>query len=871
MGRRGSLWNPPANVPLEWAWTRESSVYDYVKYRTSMPYDVTDELLLRAYGDVGTPSIPRPAALWQKTLLTDGTLAQGKTNREYFTAWSSSRDLRSLYLQSEIDSTSGGTVPYALTPITRSPGTWPSGVSGQYYVFPAFPARVSANPDVSVYNTNSPFMSNDMAADQLAIAATNIASAMERLAGYSHEEACSFAANYLAYRWSSWTLYSDTNAYGLVNGPSFIDDQGICLRAADATKTVNNITAGDAYAVDYGGASDLNAKDSDKVYVGFVAQPFINEVAVYSHYDSATDTTTRDVAIELYNPYNVALDLRDYKLRTKHPAQPVDATNPEDEALTGFIPPRGYYVYYSSNASGMDFSTKIISGATKGAAFGNYQIIATPGHLFCPTGDGHVVLLRKITQRQSKPTAPDYVGVDDYGYDNEVNDSESGRDKIYYERRDNDDAAPPVAPAQPDNTYLNYAARWMAAGHFTDAANKSREDSGTAPEQMTLGGANAKPDPMITPTYTVRGVPLYDRYAEVYIVNGNPTTGFAAINQRSLLFNAWEFEKIARITNEVSTDATHLGNPLLPGSGGGPSGDGPISDQFEKFFTAAANSNLTNSQCQDDAAVHFDFLTNPFAFNNTGGLTAPAALQAGQYAGDIRAMKLLDCLAFVDRVSDYSLDFGYNGNDPYGLSKLRIPGRININTASPNVLATLPPFNAGTNNSIIGDILAYRWRCRHDDQRIPAACQAGAHDFDDVTKYPGYGIRSMGELMVPLSVAFAGSNRTMYDRDAIWGQLYNMCTVRSDTFVVYAYLEAIKVNPKYAAGHNNSSDWYGAFTDNPDDNSAPNLRVGRKRWIALIDRSGNNFDRFNIVNGLPVSTNTNFSAPKIIAVKDLPQ
>ena len=120
---------------------------------------------------------------------------------------------------------------------------------------------------------------------------------------------------------------------------------------------------------------------------------------------------------------------------------------------------------------------------------------------------------------------------------------------------------------------------------------------------------------------------------------------------------------------------------------------------------------------------------------------------------------------------------------------------------------------------------------------------------------------------------------TIDARDAAWGAIYNLCTVRSDTFVVYGYLEAVRVNPRYVAAgltHNNGSDWYdtsaAATTDDPNNGTIKNQRLARLRWVAIVDRS---FCNYGLKKKDPVTGNLiddpNFQIPRVVAIKDLPR
>jgi hypothetical protein len=384
---------------------------------------------------------------------------------------------------------------------------------------------------------------------------------------------------------------------------------------------------------------------------------------------------------------------------------------------------------------------------------------------------------------------------------------------------------------------------------------------------MTLGKINPVPDVGTTP----KGVPLYDRYLD---------SAFSAqLPQRSPLLNIAEFNRIMRICNEVDTVAD--GDPAVTT----PATDhGVLSDQLAIKMTTyqsnpLINLALANTQCPEDAGIHFDFRTPPWVYSTQTDIGETAAPPPTPKTGDIRAMRLLDCLAFVDRVSDYSIDIGDNNPIARGLSKLRIPGQINVNTASAEVLATLAPLNNAANYKYIGEIMAYRWRTVHNDPRIPVPVQ-GTHDYNDATAFPGYGIRSLGELNVPLTMdtvpVTPDPNRayTLDERDGGWASLYNMCTVRSDTFIVYGYLEAVKANPNYVSGantHNNGTDWYGPAVDDARGNTtAQNIRVARRRWVALVDRSMSNYNRLGPSGDPAFPLNSKYVGPRVVVVKELP-
>lgn len=147
----------------------------------------------------------------------------------------------------------------------------------------------------------------------------------------------------------------------------------------------------------------------------------------------------------------------------------------------------------------------------------------------------------------------------------------------------------------------------------------------------------------------------------------------------------------------------------------------------------------------------------------------------------------------------------------------------------------------------------------------------------------------MAELetaLIPLGQTF----KSLDDRDQVWANLFNYLTVRSDTFVMYGYLEAVRPNPRYNGqmGFDNSSVWYGSvkggtdsnnvhpvtITDDPNDPTMPLLRVGRKRWVAIVDRSMCNYSRSAVTLSPPapqVVLDPRWALPRIVASKDLPE
>jgi hypothetical protein len=842
--RGGPSWTPPAGPLYCYAWGRQALSFEL--NTTSWPFDFSDELELRSYGNMGTNFVARPAMntpaaqIWPNNLgnvvAATGAIT-GNPRREKYTTYSYASDRRPF-----ADPVNTYTLTPALVTIPASLGTAAPN-------WPPYPARVSVNQDVSAYTG----MTAAAQSDYLAMAATNIASSMEQV-GYSHQEACAFAANYLTYRWNSWVATGNdgtSDIYSLPGGPSFVDDAGICLRAGPtATPTIANYT----------GAKDLKAERTKKIYLGFAAQPFINEVAASIDTEPSGAGFKADVidfAVELYNPFAFALDLTDYQVY-------ITVTGGTAVALplaAGSIPAHGYFVLSSANGR-LD---------AKAAAATGPKTHATTATLDGATMDtfklgGQVILMRKYTPRLG---GSDYAAIDQFNYTKTTDPANTPGttaeiDDYFIERINNTNAdyfMPSVCDQTP--TAIPVAAKDGAGG------------------TMTLGDINlpATPGPSL---------PLYERTAN----------SVASVQTPLLLFNIGDFNHIMRVCNEVEIGASgSLALPttvpaILP-SVTPPTDRGVISGQL---FAAIAFpvTQVQNSQCPQDAGIHFDFRTPGWAYNSSGwifnlatGLTvdpyvAPATPPGGMKDGDYRAMGLLDYITLTDRVSDYTIDLGDNqAPNLRGISKLRIPGRINVNTASPEVLSSIPYLSGKP--QVVGAIIAYRLRI--DGSTLPAPYTV-AIDFSDhllpTSKYPGYGIHSLGELEIPLSADATSSGAALLDtRDAAWASIYNLCTVHSDTFAVYGYIEAVRQHPRYAsatgmAAFDNAKDWYNnkpysntatlaapnSITDDPNDPlPATLLRLSRRRFVAIIDSSSSNFVRTDFARYTP---------PKIVAIKELP-
>ncbi len=156
--------------------------------------------------------------------------------------------------------------------------------------------------------------------------------------------------------------------------------------------------------------------------------------------------------------------------------------------------------------------------------------------------------------------------------------------------------------------------------------------------------------------------------------------------QRSPLLNIEDFNRIMRVANEIDSSKNGDADTTAPATD-----DGVLADQLIKRISTPLAA-LVNTQCPEDASIHFDFKAPGWMYNSPNAPVDVTAPPSGMKTGDIRAVHLLECLAMVDRVSDPTIDLGDNNTVARGISKLRIPGQININTAPGEVLAALPAF-----------------------------------------------------------------------------------------------------------------------------------------------------------------------------------
>ena len=257
------------------------------------------------------------------------------------------------------------------------------------------------------------------------------------------------------------------------------------------------------------------------------------------HSDGIAAAVT-DGAVELYNPYNVALSLDDYKLY-------INATTQVD--LTGhFIPPRGYFVLLEQ--SGV-LSAKVSTDAQ--------SLVSTTTPFDLTTTTGPIYLMRRFYDQTG---ALQYGAVDQYNATSlnaePASVATTAGDYDFYVRRSNND---------PLNTLGNdVLARWSAALYVPAVAEHPYrdQDPANAPgEMMTLGLTNN--------TEGTFSIPLYDH------IISNPhsiSVGPTFVATPTDLANIRDFNHIMRITNEIDMGSRALpaGSFILPATQAGDDG-----------------------------------------------------------------------------------------------------------------------------------------------------------------------------------------------------------------------------------------------------------------------------------------------------------
>ena len=267
------------------------------------------------------------------------------------------------------------------------------------------------------------------------------------------------------------------------------------------------------------------------------------------------------------------------------------------------------------------------------------------------------------------------------------------------------------------------------------------------------------------------------------------------------------------------------------------------------LMTSQAMEELTTEPAITDPTVTLPYEANArFDFIQPTGTMPP----------DPRALNILKMITMTNQADNPAM----SGNSAT-LDAIRMAGRLNVNTASLPALENL--FVSVGDSSSADNLATLIVDCR---DRIGTFINTG-------TNNPGSGICSTGQLLYALNDGSTAAT-TMDNRDWTWATIYNMATVRGDTFVVYGLIQALHLNGNYNGTlptTANTTDWYTAnqagtsgsvavplISTDPDNTAAEYILEGQRRFVAIMDRSYCN---------LGPST-PGFQLPKVVALKVLP-
>ena len=302
-----------------------------------------------------------------------------------------------------------------------------------------------------------------------------------------------------------------------------------------------------------------------------------------------------------------------------------------------------------------------------------------------------------------------------------------------------------------------------------------------------------------------------------------------------------------------------------------------------------------------ESALYFDFAYDPRAAFTAAdaGFLDPEIAPAD--TGEIPPT-ILSTTTLTDRSQSNTIAASAL---PEGATDLvRQAGKININTAGIDVLysafsedgalwkSSATPPAAVDVDQLITDAIGFRERQAAGIAITPLTGKVPiGYTLGGGTGYSGFGgvgYESVADLLVafiptiesktipfPSWLGSVTSPTTLQQRDAVWADVENFITVRSDTFAVYGLVQALRLNPAYvtAGGTYTPTDWYnanqgilvgtgtkyyeGSISTDPTNQNAEFILEGTRRFIAIVDRSYCN-------NGTTVQ-------PHIVALKILPQ
>ncbi|MGC8559934.1 MAG: hypothetical protein ACP5O1_04565 [Phycisphaerae bacterium] len=699
-------------------------------------------------------------------------------------------------------------------------------------------------------NLNAPISSSNFAALAQQLYDTLI------VCGYQPQHACAWLVDYMTYR-------LDTGAYN--GSPAFLSSSGeLYVPTSGGTLTAT-------LSVDTGGQG----------YVGNTAQPFINEVDIELTQKSGRAAKAGDWAVELVNPFtgSGSLNLSNYTLE--------------------IIPKAGSRISISLSGS--------LAGYKSGSN-GNYGVVCYSGGAFSSrassAGDGFVQtssstfkagpvtveLLRSNiggassavvvdTMRVTAPAALPAGVTKEYADESRDN---SGTAGIWGCDSTAQSVLPSVLPTTDPGT-IGMANDASVSGNpgvllfdpsFVSGSGGTGGGGGGGPGGGPGGGGGGGPGGgpgggggggsgggSSGSTTPVSSNDFINIDAVNNIARECNTTGESLSQQIAL--NTPSSGSNQNVGMSYPIDAAALSLPLLPDVSGS-------SVSYEVY----------------QAALYFDFAYDPRAAVTCvdQAFSDPAITSIGGSAGEIAP-----CILTMTTLNDRTTNTGDAISLPNGVADLvRMPGKVNINTADQNVLYTAFSEDAGANQIIapagfsgssftpqwqmVADTIAYRNRLA-GGTNVQAGYMTTAVPSSWYTSSSGrwgstLGFHSLGDLLLALIPSEKLSSiTTLQQRDAPWADVANFLTVRTDTFAVYGYIQALRLNPQWTGiATYQPADWYnasrgiplgdeGSISTDPTQN-AEFILEGSRRFIAIIDRSFCN-DGASFV-------------PQIVAIKTLP-
>jgi hypothetical protein len=766
--------------------------------------------------------------------------------------------------------------------------------------------------------------------------------------GFSYPHAAAYVVNYLSYLQGNGTVaiggvdYAEPPIIQYVAAPIGGGPPGEFLQ--DPAIPSSMATAASSGWPMYCMASGLNqvpatATPDQNTYVGLTAQPFLNELEVQIKTNGTAGTYAQAGAaiqhwtLELINPYpgSNPLNLVGWQVLvngTVVNGAITSGTALPLASLTGGSFPNGEMGSYGNPAGSggafavvlSDPSDPILSvGVKTPTASSNPGLAAIPA-------TGTMELLRPVPN----PTAPgtvSYAVVDVLSYN--FSGLTFTTAKTWY------------SDVQRSNN-LEWSCDSFPAGLAMAPALPAQPTPLTAAE----GGPGVENTQPIAAAGNA-GVPLFDRVYSGGVYDG--AGDFIAPLDPKGFINLDDFNCIARETNYVDsatgtaeTIASQINanvayaTPTLPyppptGVTSPPSVSSPFAYttsnngmtyvKYARSLGAAKDPTFSNEI--DDSALYFDFAYDPRAAYsaatqvygypedpilavNTGGSVARTSF--GEMAPNILSMVSIT----------YRSASPASAALPEGATDLvRLPGKININTAGPDVLysafsddgalwsGSVAP-TAPYISNLVDAAIAFRDRLdttvASPGSYVPNFVATGTGTSANTTVtmaknpllnfkysaagYVGTGFRTRADLLTAMLPVidtagglYTGSvvPTTIQQRDAAWADVANFITVRSDTFAVYGLVQALRLNPAYSAAYAAGSatylptDWYNAnqgvaigavptqysISTDPTNQNAEFILEGSRRFIAIVDRSYCN-------DGATVQ-------PHIVALKILPQ